>query len=112
MGVWVTDRTINTSDRHEKKNIKNLTHGLTEVLQIQPVRFKWTNNPDTKLGLIAQDLLELIPEVVISHEWQSTSDDDNTLLEKVELDRMGVYYSDLIPVLINATKEQNKIITN
>lgn len=113
-GLWATDGTINTSDRRDKTNIKTIDYGLNEVLKMNPVSFNWKHrkNQGTKLGLIAQDLLELVPEVVMSHEWKATSDDENAPLEKVELDRLGVYYSDLIPVLINAIKEQQKIIDN
>ncbi|WP_299335815.1 tail fiber domain-containing protein [uncultured Psychroserpens sp.] len=109
--VYATNGSINTSDRREKKNIKNLNYGLHEVLQMQPVSFNWKdkNNPDAKIGLIAQDLLKLIPEVVKTHTWETTSGENSTL-KKVELDRLGVYYSDLIPVLINAIKEQHKEI--
>ena len=111
-GLWATDGTINTSDRRDKTNIKDLNYGLDEVLKMNPVSFNWKNreHQSTKLGLIAQDLLDLVPEVVMSHEWKATSDDENASLEKTELDRLGVYYSDLIPVLINAIKEQQQII--
>ena len=110
VGVWAVDGTINTSDRREKKNIKNLKYGLNEVLQIQPVSFKWknANNPDMKLGLIAQDLQKLIPEVVKTHIWEK--DETTGTIEKKELNRLGVYYSDLIPVLIKAIQEQQEII--
>jgi hypothetical protein len=112
IGVWAIDGTINTSDRREKENIENLNYGLSEVLQMQPVSFRWKNriNQDTKLGLIAQDLLELVPEVVKSNVWEK--DEDTGKLIKKELDRLGVYYSDLIPVLIKAIQEQQEIIGN
>jgi hypothetical protein len=110
--VWAADGTINTSDRRNKTNIKTIKYGLNEVLKMNPVSFNWKNRKDqnTKLGLIAQDLLKLIPEVVKTHDWQTTSDAKNAPLKKVELDRLGVYYSDLIPVLINAIKEQQETI--
>lgn len=108
--VWAQDGTINTSDRREKKNIKSLPYGLKELLQLAPVRFQWKNHPEQgeKLGLIAQDLLKVIPEVVKTHEFVSI--DEEGTLQKKELDRLGVYYSDLIPVLIKALQEQNEII--
>ncbi|WP_422105328.1 tail fiber domain-containing protein [Winogradskyella sp.] len=110
--VWATDGTINTSDRREKKNIKALHYGLHEVLQMQPVSFNWksNSNPDTKLGLIAQDLQAIIPEVVKSHSWET--DEATGSLIKKELERLGVYYSDLVPVLINAIQEQQELIEN
>ena len=108
--VYATNGTINTSDRREKKNIKELHYGLTEVLQMQPVSFNWKskNSPDLKIGLIAQDLQELIPEVVKSHIWEK--DEATGALTKKELERLGVYYSDLVPVLVKAIQEQQDII--
>ncbi|WP_296386453.1 tail fiber domain-containing protein [Winogradskyella sp.] len=108
--VYAANGMIQTSDRRSKTNISNLNYGLNEVLQMQPVSFNWKNknNPDTKLGLIAQDLQALVPEVVQSHIWEK--DEVSGELIKKELDRLGVYYSDLVPVLINAIKEQQEEI--
>ena len=110
--VWATDGTINTSDRREKKDIKGLKYGLREILDLNPVSFRWKAKPEQgeKLGLIAQDLLEIIPEVVKTHEYMTIGEDENATLEKKELDRLGVYYTDLIPVLIKAIQEQQEII--
>jgi len=110
--VWSTDGTINTSDRREKKDIQNLNYGLDEILNLKPVRFRWKAKPEQgeKLGLIAQDLLEIIPEVVKTHEYVRADDNQNTTPEKKALDRLGVYYTDLIPVLAKAIQEQQEII--
>ncbi len=110
--VWATDGTINTSDRRAKKDIKGLNYGLREILKLDPIRFRWKAKPEQgeKLGLIAQDLLEIIPEVVKTHEYVTTGEGEHASLEKKELDRLGVYYTDLIPVLIKAIQEQQEII--
>nr|WP_321237163.1 tail fiber domain-containing protein [uncultured Psychroserpens sp.] len=110
--VYAANGMIQTSDRRSKTNIANLNYGLAEVLQMQPVSFNWKNknNPDTKIGLIAQDLQMLVPEVVHSHIWKKN--EATGVLTKTELDRLGVYYSDLVPVLIKAIQEQQKIIDN
>ena len=110
--VFATNGTINTSDRREKKNIKKLNYGLAEVLQLKPVSFNWKakNNPDLKLGLIAQDVQALIPEVVKTHIWEIN--ESSGKLTKKELDRLGVYYSDLVPVLIKAIQEQEEVINS
>ena len=67
-------------------------------------------NTDKKLGLIAQELLQIIPEVVKTHEQIAIDDNDRTKTKSVEMERMGVYYSDLIPVLIKAIQEQQVTI--
>lgn len=106
--VWATDGTINTSDRKHKTNIKRLDYGLEEILQLEPVRFRWKNKKERgeKLGLIAQDLLEVLPEVVKTHEWVLTSEEEDAPREKVEVENLGVFYSDIIPVLIHGIQEQ------
>ena len=107
VGVWAVDGTINTSDRRDKENIDDLNYGLTEIQKLKPVTFNWKKRPEAgmKLGLIAQDIQEVIPEVVMDEEIVY-SEDDPTSFRKKPLDRLGVYYSDLIPVLIKAIQEQ------
>jgi len=95
--VYATSGTVNTSDRRLKTDIQPLKYGLKQVLSLDPVSFKWKSEPngETKLGLIAQDLKKVLPEVVNGDENKGN---------------LGVYYSDLIPVLINAIKEQQNVI--
>ncbi|MEL6986513.1 MAG: tail fiber domain-containing protein, partial [Bacteroidota bacterium] len=104
--VFATSGVVNTSDVRMKKDIEPIPYGLTEVMKMNPVRFNWkeTNKDKPKLGLLAQDLLPLINEVVVTHNWEASEEDD-TQGELVELDRLGVYYSDLIPVLIQAIQD-------
>lgn len=110
--VYATNGIINTSDRRDKTNIASLSYGLNEIMQLKPVSFNWKSNPkqDKKIGLIAQDLIEVLPEVVSTHENITSNKNERTKSQQVEVERMGVYYSDLIPVLINAIKEQQAII--
>ncbi len=96
--VYATNAVIQTSDLRLKKNIKAMPYGLNEVLQLRPITFEWKNSTDesAKLGLIAQEIQTIIPEVV------NIGGDESKML--------GVKYADLIPVLIKAIQEQNKII--
>ncbi len=95
--VYAAAGTINTSDRRLKTNIINLNYGLKEVLAFQPVSYNWKKTPDTdkQLGLIAQDVRKIVPEVVKGDESK---------------ENLGMNYTELIPVLINAIKEQQKEI--
>ena len=54
------------------------------------------DNSEKTIGLIAQELLEVIPEVVRIPENQE--------------DYLGVKYAELIPVLIKAIQEQQSVI--
>jgi len=91
------------SDRKLKKNITELDYGLNEILQLKPSRYlmKEENEGDpTHIGLIAQDVQPILPEVV--HECL---EDDNTTT--LMLSHIG-----FIPVLIRAIQQQQQHIQN
>ncbi|MEM8891519.1 MAG: tail fiber domain-containing protein, partial [Bacteroidota bacterium] len=108
--VFATSGVVNTSDMRDKENILPIPYGLNEVMKLNPVIYNWKEGPDSeaKLGLLAQDLLPILKEVVKTHNYEVSEEDES--LTKVKLDRLGVYYSDIIPVLIKATQEQQDII--
>jgi hypothetical protein len=85
------------SDQSLKKNFQALNYGLNEIMRLASFKFNYINEKDTdtkSLGLIAQHVEEVIPELV------SKSDDDKYMMN----------YMGLIPVLINAIQEQQKMI--
>ncbi|WP_179334230.1 tail fiber domain-containing protein [Winogradskyella costae] len=97
--IYTEDLTVfgdfnNYSDRRLKKDIESLSYGLDEVLQLQPKAYNWKHKTQEykSLGLIAQDVQGIIKEIV-------TEQDD-------EQKTLSVSYLELIPVLINAIKEQ------
>ena len=96
--VFAANGVSTTSDRRLKEDISELTYGLREVLLLRPVSFRPKSQlgEDIKLGLLAQDVQAIIKEVV------SIGDEPDR--------RLGIYYSDLIPVLIKAIQEQQAII--
>jgi len=108
--VYATNGTIQTSDIRDKKNIAQITYGLKELLALNPIRFQWKNSYDqkTKLGFSAQQLLEVIPEVVKDYDYEFP--ENGSLPIKKQNERLGVYYSDIIPVAVKAIQEQQKII--
>jgi hypothetical protein len=91
-----------TSDVRFKKNISPLSNVLSKVLSVQGVSYNWKKEEfpsksfgsKTELGFIAQDLEQIFPELV-------------------ETDKDGfksVQYSHMVPVLLEAIKEQQKLI--
>jgi len=98
--VSVNGTIVHASDRRLKKDIEDLQYGLTEILQLQPKAYNWKNRDQNykSLGLIAQEVQPIIKEIV--------SEKDNK--EKT----LGISYVELIPILINAIKEQQEIIDN
>jgi hypothetical protein len=95
--VRVGGSIVHASDRRLKKDIEDLSYGLEEILKLQPKEYNWKNRTQDhkSLGLIAQDVESIIINVV-------TYDAD--------IDRYGISYTELIPVLIKAIQEQNTII--
>jgi len=90
------DLTIN-SDARLKSNIISLGSTLAKLLMIDGKSYTMkTNESESKIGLLAQDVQKAFPELV-----KATNDSDKTL---------SVNYQGLIPVLINAIKEQQKQI--
>ncbi len=104
--VFAQNGTINTSDRRLKSDITTLKYGLKEVLEMKPVSYSWKDRPEfgRKIGLIAQDLQPILPEVVEAKSYLRS--EDGKSLEPTENEFLGVYYSDLIPVLVKAIQEQ------
>ena len=89
--VWSANGVVQTSDYRLKTKIQEIPYGLKEVMQMRPVVYNWIQRPQQrKVGLIAQEVQQVIPEVV-------TGDPAKDIL--------GMNYAELVPVLINAIKE-------
>ncbi len=93
--VWSANGTVQTSDARLKTNILPMEYGRKELMQLRPVSYYWKDKPGAakKIGLIAQEVKQLVPEVVAGDE-------------KKEM--LGLNYPELIPVLINTIKEQQQ----
>jgi len=96
--VRVNGMVEHSSDRRLKKDIEVIPYGLKDILLLQPKAYNWKDRTQThkSLGLIAQEVQSVIKEVV--------SEKDN------EAKTLGVSYTELIPVLINAIQEQQDFI--
>jgi len=109
--VYAVNGTIQTSDP-SRKVITPLPYGLTELLQVNPIKYKWKDEFVTKLsqediendvlgayqdmssfeyyGVNAEEVHEIFPELV----YHENSEHDK-----------GINYGELVPVCINAIKE-------
>lgn len=107
--VYAANGAINTSDARQKQNIQPVGYGLQQVMAMKPVSFEWIKTPEQgrKLGFLAQDLQQIVPEVVADKEWHP--DAEGKMVSK-PAEALGVYYSDLIPVLTKAIQEQQVMI--
>ena len=81
------------SDERLKENIKPLEKGLETIEQIKTYTFNYKDGPqDTHPGVIAQELEEIVPEVVYDIEMEEGT-------------YKAVRYQQLVPLLINAIKD-------
>jgi hypothetical protein len=87
----------NLSDARTKENISAMTYGLKEVMQIRPHFYYYKGIAKRRMGFVAQEVAEIIPEVVDT--LQSSG-------EKM----MSVRYADMTSILVKAVQEQQKMI--
>ena len=89
-----------TSDRRHKNNIQIIGDALSKVTKLNGVTWEWNDDVDAvtkqspKTGLIAQEVQEVLPEVVTERE--------NGFL--------GLDYSKMVGLLVEAIKEQQNQI--
>lgn len=94
--VWSVNGTIQTSDARLKEQITDMQYGLNEIMKLRPVTFRWRQDPSQlKVGLIAQEVQQVVPEVVVGNAQNDT---------------LGMNYAELVPVLIKSVQELKKEI--
>ena len=86
------------SDRRWKQNIELITNALDKLNQVNGYTYKWKNKADasTQVGVIAQEIEAVLPEAVTTDAAGYKSVD----------------YGKLSALLIQAVKEQQKIISS
>ena len=112
--VWSSTGTIQTSDRNLKKDIRNLSYGLKEVMAMKPVGWNWKDSrmPERNIGFIAQDIESIIPEAVVKPTQKDFAEYEamKALGKEGEVPSYGMKYTELIPVLTKAIQEQQAMI--
>ena len=89
------------SDVRLKTNIETFTKALDTVKQLRGVRFEWIDSGKKSIGLIAQEVELVLPELIITSE--KTNIDTKDVLDNIK----SLDYSKIIGVLIEAIKELN-----
>ena len=83
-----------TSDATLKTNVETLTGSLDAVKALRGVSFDWIENGNSEVGVIAQEVEAVLPDVVSTNDQGIKS----------------VKYGNMVAVLIEAIKEQQKRI--
>jgi len=92
--IRATGDVIAYSDIRVKENITTIENALDKVKKLRGVEYNKIDNPEKSIGVIAQEIEEVIPEVVR---------EDNEGMKSVA-------YGNITAVLIEAIKEQQKQI--
>ena len=79
-------------------------------MKVKTISYNWKNDErqTKKIGFNAQNLLQIIPEVVQTHSEQTNEETGEVTYKENET--LGVFYSDMIPVLTKSIQEQQAII--
>jgi hypothetical protein len=77
-----------------KEQIEDIPNALSIVEKMRGVSFKWKDNKKKSIGIIAQEMEIIVPEIV------NTKNDG----------KKSVVYDSIIPFLIEAIKELRKEI--
>jgi hypothetical protein len=89
-----------SSDKYLKDNIIPISNPIEKLLQIGGYTFEWNKKQDTyngqDVGVIAQEIEKVLPEIV----------------EERENGYKAVKYEKIVPLLIEAIKDQQKQIDN
>ena len=79
------------SDENLKKDVHTIENAVDKINQLRGVDFVWKESDEKSMGVIAQELQKVFPELVTE-----------------ENDELSVNYNGLIAVLIEAVKELSK----
>jgi len=96
---------VNLSDEREKKNIEIAGNYLDKICAIPVKTFLYNDQTDTdlNLGVIAQDVQAVAPELVSESNWGT---------EEEPKERLSIYQTDLQYALMKCIQEQQTIIND
>jgi hypothetical protein len=91
------------SDIRLKENVKTISNALSLVQRLRGVTFDWIETKKHSYGVIAQEVEEVIPELVHESDDGAIEGSDKKIIKSVD-------YSKIVSVLIEAIKEQQQQI--
>lgn len=93
---------LQVSDRRLKKDIHTISGSMDKILQLRPTEFVWIDNDKQDVGFIAQEVEEIIPEVIeISDGFINTGNDQQI---------KTISYPKLVPYLVDTIQQLTKRI--
>ena len=94
--IWSNGTTSGRSDSRLKKNIADATPKLNDLCRLQVRNYEWETSigGSKEIGLIAQEVEQIFPNLVVTHDLEKDGDDYKE-----------VKYSVFVPMLIKAIQE-------
>ena len=94
------------SDKRLKEDVYPISDSLNKIVKLEPSHFTWIEKQEQDIGFIAQEVEEIIPEVI--HETKGfvdidSNEQDDTTYKSISYDKLTVY-------LVGAVKELTKRI--
>ena len=111
-----------SSDYRLKEDLLPIKNALERLEQLNPINFAWKIDGKRVDGFIAHELAEVIPEAVTGEKDATEEievspeilDEDGNILEEAVFETRDVYQgidqSKIIPLLVAAMQEQNKVL--
>jgi hypothetical protein len=108
------------SDERLKENIKPIPSALSKLLALRGVTFNSNKTAEQygytdkkeQIGVIAQEVEKVLPQIVVPAPFDIAQDEDGNEYSKSGENYKTVQYDKLVPLLIEAIKEQQETIIN
>jgi len=107
-----TDTFDTISDKRLKEDIKKLSRGLKDILKLTPRTFKYLDKDEEQIGLVAQEVRDVIPGMVYGIKGKEITENKNGKSVETEDEVLLMNASCLKYIMINAIKELNEKIVN
>jgi hypothetical protein len=114
-GTFTGSASNDISDARLKKNIKDIENPIEKIKALKGRTFEWQERasmaPGTKYGFIAQEVEEIIPDLVLNETGLRIFDENDNIVEYPDYKNGTTNYSKsvqstgIIPVLVEALKE-------
>jgi hypothetical protein len=104
------------SDKRLKTDIQPISESLDKIVRLKPTGFTWIEKQEKDIGFIAQEVEEVIPELI--HETKGfididSEEQDDTLYKSISYDKLTIYLVDAIKELtkrVEKLEKENKLL--
>jgi uncharacterized coiled-coil protein SlyX len=111
---------IGISDESTKTNISDIENATEILMQLQPRTYNRVSpegrfigfEEGLEYGLIAQEVSDIVPDVVESVPVPPEVDTSGVYIEETAIELLGVQYREFIPILIAGFQEQSTLVAD